>query len=574
MPAPAFSCARRWTCVSFVVLGISCEGTLPPPARVGSVRIVDPPASLQVGETVKLSAHVLDPSDDPLPNVAVYWGAVDTMVVHVDSLSGIARARTPGTTRIVASSKDKRDRVDIVVPPGPVIAFNTFVRDDLSPGDDVDEFTFPGTAGQQVNVLLQGTSGAAAQQFRVRVLGPAGNALDSVTSRGTDADPRGQAIEWLRLPQAGTYRVRVEGSLAGEKGTYQVMVQSVNTAPETAPATFTLGTTVTTETLLPGDVDTFTFSGSIGQEISVVFAAGSGAAADALRLWLLAPGGANLLFVQSNGDYTRAQTSGRIQLSQSGMYTVRVQGVDVRDQGPYQFQVARITRTPELTPTVVTADVEVKAETLAPPGDVDEFTFTVGAQREVNVYLQARTNASADTMLLRVLRPDLTAIDSVRSLGNDVGLEGRAISHLKLPAATYRIQVEGRKNTQGAYSFLVRTINLAPEAVPAAYTLGTLVTIEPISPVGDVDQFTFKGTDGDVLRIRFRPTSGSADDVMRLYLMLPNGGEHLYVQVTGNQLDQYVETTLPQTGDYRVRVQGINSTDDSGRYRFQISRTH
>lgn len=566
-PAPLFV---RLVCLAPLAFAAACEGALPGPARVGSVRIVDPPAVLQVGETVRLNAVVLDPSDDPLSNVAVYWGAVDTMIVVVDSVSGIARARSPGATRIVVSSKDKRDTLNLTVPPGQAVAFNTFVKDDLSLTDDVDEFTFQGIAGQQVNVLLQGTSGAAAHQFRLRVLGPGGNMLDSVTSRGNDLDQRGQAIKWLRLPQAGTYRIRVDGSLGGDKGTYQVMVEPINPAPETASPTLFPGTPVTTESLSPGDIDTFRFSGSAGQEINIFFLGGGSTAADALRLWLLAPGGTELLFIQSHGDYKAAQPSGRLQLTQNGVYSLRVQGTDAADQGPYYIHVVPISRTPEVAASAVTANVQVANEAIAPPGDVDEFSFAVTAQQEVNVYLQSRTKVRADSLLLRFLRPNLTAMDSVRSMGDDSVLVGRAISHLSLPPATYRIQVEGGRNTQGPYTFLVRTINLAPETALAAYTLGTLVSSETISPVGDVDQFTFRATAGDALRITFQATSGSGSDVLRLYLRLPTGGEHLFVQATGNQLDQVFDTVLPVTGDYLIRVQGLNSSDDSGSYKFQI----
>jgi hypothetical protein len=445
---------RRLAHLVLCAFAASCEGASLGPAPVGSVRIVDPPPSLEVGESVRLSALVLDPSDDPLSDVAVYWGAVDPTVVYVDSVSGIAHAVGPGTTRIVASSKDKRDSIDIVVPQGPRVAFNVLVADALSAADDADEFTFEGT---------------------------------------------------------------------------------------------------------------------VGQEISIPFLARSGSPADALRLRLLTPGRGEVVFVQSNGDYARAQGSGRLVLAQNGVYTVRVQGVDATDQGPYTFQVARIARTPEVAGATVSANVQVKTETLAPPGDIDEFTYNVAAQQEVNVYFQSRTNSRADTMLLRVLRPNLTVIDSVSSLGDDTGLEGRGIGYLELQPGTYRLQVEGSRHTQGAYSALVRTINLDPETALVPYALGTQVSSETISPVGDVDQFTFDGTTGDSLRITFRATSNSVHDVLRLYLIRPDGFEHVFVQANGAQVDQVFDTPrLTLTAPYRIRVRGLNSNDDAGGYRFQI----
>jgi hypothetical protein len=555
--------------VALLAFAASCEGPLPPPARVGSVRIVDPPAAIQVGETVRLGAVVLDPSDEPLTDVPVYWGAVDTMVLQVDSVTGIAHAHVPGTTRVSASSKDQKDRVNIMVPEGPRVAFNTVVPDQLGPADDADEFTFQGEQGQRVNVFLQGLSGMAAHRFRLRVLAPGGNVLDSVTSLGNDAALRPQAIQWLTLPQGGTYRVRVDATLSGGQGPYQLMVETVNPAPESAPAALVSGTPVKAEGLSPGDIDEFTFSGSEGEEISLVFDANSGSPADALRLRLLAPNGGEVVFVQSNGDYRDKQTSGRLRLPQGGAYTVRIQGVDTGDGGPYEVLFTRIDRRPEVAPAAVTADRVVGTDSISPPGDVDEFMFTVADSQEVNVYLQS-LGAAGDSLVLRVLRPDNTTPDTLRSPGGDTTLAGHAISHLKLAPATYRIQVEGGRKTQTAYRFLVRAIDLRPEEVPAAYTLGTVVDKESISPVGDVDEFTFSGTMGDVVQIAFRATSGSENDVLRLRLLAPAVGELLYVETTGNQPEQVFPATLPRTGVYRIRVEGLNSCDDSGRYRFKI----
>jgi hypothetical protein len=565
--------ARLLMCAAALALAASCERSVVLTPRVGSVEIVDPPASLPLGEIVTLNAVVRDASGELLQDRKVYWGTLDSTIVQVDSVTGIARAHNPGTTQIVASSEDKRQLLSIVVPPGALVAFNTFVTDDLSPADDVDEFTFPGTAGQQVNLLLQGLSGLPEHQFRLRVLGPGGNPLDSVTSRGNDLSKRGQAIKWLQLPQAGTYRVRVDATLGGAKGAYQFMVETIKPAPEKVPAAVSPGDSITAEALTPGDIDDFTYMGTAGEELSILFQAQSHSPSDALRVRLLAPGGAEVVFVQSNGDYPTRQPSGRLKLTLNGQYTLRVQGVDAEDQGPYLLQVVRINRKPEQVTDTLTSD-KVVTETIAPPGDVDEFLFRVAAQREVNVYLQS-LGAPGDSLMLRVLRPDSTVRDSVRSPGADPALEGRGIGYLSLSPATYRIQVEGGKRTQGGYKFLVRSINLAPEGgAKPAYTLGTTVSTETILPVGDVDEFTFTADSGNVLRIVFRATSGSANDVLRLYLVLPNGFDLLYASATGDQLDQTYETTLPQSGTYRIRVRGLNSNDDSGPYRFQILKIH
>jgi hypothetical protein len=572
MPQPLRFRARRWMCPAALALAASCERSVVLTPRVGSLEVVDTPASLPVGETVVLNAVVRDASGERLDDKKVYWGAVDTTIVRVDSLTGMARARAPGATKIVASSEDKHKLIDIVVPHGPFIALDSIVNDELGPTDDADEFRFVTPPGQQVNVLLRGLSGSATHKFRLRLIGPGGNLIDSITSRGNDLELRLQAIKWLPLAQGGEYRVRVDGNLGADKGTYQFMVQSIDPEPETARAEIAPGTVVANESLSPGDIDNFKFAGTVGQEISILFRARSGMARDALRLRLLAPNGGEVVFVQSNGDYPTSQPSGRLQFTQGGNYIVRVQGVDAEDQGAYQFQVVNINRGPEQAAVTVLGDSVVSGETIGPMGDVDEFLFTAATNQEVNVYLQSRTGLLADTMVLRVLGPTNARLDSVRSIANALTLEGQAISHLKLSAATYRLQVEGSKHTEGGYKFIVRPINLAPEVAPAAYSLGSSVTSERISPVGDVDQFTFFGTKGAVLRITFQATSRSSSDELGLYLLLPNGTQHVFLPATGAQTEQILNTTLPEPGNYLIRIQGMNSSNDAGPYRFQVTK--
>jgi hypothetical protein len=133
---------------------------------VGGVTIVSPPASIEVGESVHLSATVTTSSGQAITGARVYWGAEDTTILQVDSVTGVAHARAPGTTRVAASSEDMHAAVSITVPQGKRIGLNSIVDDELSVTDDADEFTFQTTAaGQEVNVLLRGRSGVAAQRF-------------------------------------------------------------------------------------------------------------------------------------------------------------------------------------------------------------------------------------------------------------------------------------------------------------------------------------------------------------------------------------------------------------------------
>lgn len=553
------------------VLAACDPGSIRLTPHVESVRLTAAPDTVQVGERAEFRAQVLDPSEHPLSGKPVYWGSSDPTILQIDSMTGVARARAPGRVQVAASSEDKYAEATVEVPAGPTIPLGTTKMDELSADDDVDEFTFNGNAGQEFNVMLQGNSGVAAHRFRLRLLSPGRSVIDSVISTGNDPGLRAQAIKWLPLPQSGLYTVRIDGNLGAERGSYRVLVEAINRAPEKAAATLTIPVSVTGESLTPGDVDTYTFSGTAGQEISVTFSASMGSGADALKLSVITPTAGNLVFVQYNRDYTRSQGSGRL-LLQAGTYTVRVQGAaDAEDQGDYNFQISIISRAPEVAASAVSLGTVVTNEQIAPLGDFDEFTVAIpSTTQEVNVYLQAPGGLAGDSLLLRVLSPAGARLDSVTSTGNNTDLYGQAISHLKVGTGTYRLQVEGGRNTRGTYKFQVRHINLAPERVlSSTVTYGTLLTTEDISPVGDVDQFKLHVPGNDRVAFSFQATSGKGADVLQLSVISPTDGELFYLKPTGDQPGQTETRTLPP-GDYVIRVQGVNSTDDSGSYRLQV----
>jgi len=458
------------------------------------------------------------------------------------------------------------------------IAVNTVISDEISPVGDMDEFTFLGSAREEFNVYFQAMNGTSSDRFELQVLDPRGNVIGEVDSSGDDETLLGQA-DWMRLPQNGAYRVRVEGAQGDEVGPYRFLVERIDLAPERAAPEITVGTVVTGEEVTPGDVDLFTFAGISGQERVLFFQAMSGSSADQLYLSLLAPSGDRVFYMLSEGnDYTlEGQASGRFQLAQTGTYTVRVEGSYHSDQGPYRFHIVPIDREPERIEPSITPGTPVSGEDIAPPGDLDQFTFTGALRQEVNVYLQFTNGASSDRMELRVLSPTGTVLADLTSDGDDRTLQGQAISRLRLPqAGTYRIQVEGAwSTTQGAYTFLVRPIDLEPEHMSSPeVSLGTIVTGEDIFPIGDVDHFTFFGTAGQAVNLYFQATSGSAYDELYLFLLSPGGDELKSIYSNGDDFllegQSSGRITLPQTGTYVVRVRGENSSNDGGTYRFQI----
>jgi serine/threonine protein kinase len=89
--------------------------TVEPPAPA-SVSI-SPFGSLRVGDTITLTATVLDGSGAPLVGAEVAWSSSEPGLAAIDSLKGQVRAYAPGTATIIATSGSKAARSQVTVLP-------------------------------------------------------------------------------------------------------------------------------------------------------------------------------------------------------------------------------------------------------------------------------------------------------------------------------------------------------------------------------------------------------------------------------------------------------------------------
>jgi len=454
------------------------------------------------------------------------------------------------------------------------------VSDELRPPGDADDFRFDGQAGQEINVYFQSLSGNSSQTLRLELYGPSSTyPIEAVASDGADQTLKGQGMGPIRLPATGTYTIRVEGYYGTEQGPYRFFVMPIATAPERIGRAITAGPVITGEDIAPvGDIDEFTFTGSKGQLVNVFFQATSGAASDDLYLYLLSPNRESLASLRSEGsDRTlEGQAMGRFELPLTGTYTVRIRGANPReDEGTYRFQVVPLSRSPESLPSQFTLGAVVAGESISPQGDVDEFSFTASAQQEINVFFQAQSGDPADFRLW-LLSSDGSTVGSISSTGTDATLERQGFGPIVISrAGTYRIVVAGYYGTEtGAYRFQVAPINLAPEHVNAAVTPGPIVSGEDISPVGDVDQFTFTATRGQAINVFFQAKSGLSSDALRLSIIDPAGRLVQSVFSDGNDLSlegqQSGRLVLSQDGTYIVRVRP-ESWGSRGPYEFRVA---
>ena len=158
---------------------------------------------------------------------------------------------------------------------GPVVAFGDTVRSNFDFGGDIDDYVLTGTPWELVDFTLipeHASTHGGMEVVTVSAIEPASGVMLGFTqSFGYYGSFTGVPIE---MPAAGTLRLRVcnfsNCSVENYTGPYTFSVNHAKAPPESRPAAFAIGDTLT-ESLESGrDVDEFTFDGTSGQVVDLV----------------------------------------------------------------------------------------------------------------------------------------------------------------------------------------------------------------------------------------------------------------------------------------------------------------
>ncbi|HEY6573925.1 MAG TPA: hypothetical protein VI029_03135, partial [Mycobacterium sp.] len=158
---------------------------------------------------------------------------------------------------------------------GAAVAVGDTVRSNYDYDGDIDDYVLTGTPWEMVDFTLipeHASMRGGMEPVSVRAIEPAsGTTLGVTSSMGYYGSFRGMPVE---IPAGGTLRLRVctlsNCPVEHYTGPYTIAVNHVNGPPESRPAAFAVGDTVT-ESLESGmDVDEFTFDGTAGQVVDLV----------------------------------------------------------------------------------------------------------------------------------------------------------------------------------------------------------------------------------------------------------------------------------------------------------------
>jgi hypothetical protein len=503
-----------------------------------------------------------------------------------------------GRYRLFLYAIDRRpEHVPAAIPSGVAVLGEALDR----PGD-VDEFTFDGVAGEQVDAFFQAQNGSPDDRLEMDVIDPAGVVYTAIHSTGTDTSLFRQVTGRFALPSTGTYRLRVTGydgyCAPGYRGPYQIFLHRVNGRPETVPDTLAFGDSLSGESLdLPGDYDEFhvTVPDSSGANLAFELDAPGG-----LTVTLINAATGSVVASASGGGRT---ATGRLSLA-PGTYIVRVDASVQYDnsvvRGPYRLWFYRFGLGPETVPDTLAIGDTVSGEEIEPWGDADAFRFYGVRGQHVNIGLQGLA-APGGTFQAWIHGPpgapeyQFAIVSSPSSSG---ALGDHQTRRLDLTATGwYHLTVFGAEGMgipadRGAYRFAVQSLGVAPEVAGSALVPGDSVTTESIDTQGDWDEFTLTAAPGQEVYVLFHgapiisvrdPTTGDSlaarlgwqYDKLVDPVRVPAGGQ---VKIAAYQPAAFVRFcydatcggVLPFVGPYAFRVVPLNRAPEMvpGTYAF------
>ncbi|HEV2800668.1 MAG TPA: pre-peptidase C-terminal domain-containing protein [Pyrinomonadaceae bacterium] len=286
-------------------------------------------------------------------------------------------------------------------------------------GSLVDEYTFNGTAGQQVTINMSSLNFDTV----LYLLNPSGTTV----AFNDDIDPnipnRNSRIVFT-LQQSGVHSILANSFAPEERGNYTLTLESSGTCNS---ATIAFNDTKT-GSLTGGDctndiendntfVDFYTFAGTAGQQISITMTATSGNLNP--YLYLLTPSGDILAEDDNGGGGTTARIpagTGFGRLPITGTYTIIVNTVLASQSGNYSVTLTKAgTDCPSIPVTVGATTNGALANgdcrLLEDGSFIDAYTFAGAANDQVTITMTSSTAGLVPVVFLLAPTGDAIAID-------------------------------------------------------------------------------------------------------------------------------------------------------------------
>jgi hypothetical protein len=386
-------------------------------------------------------------------------------------------------------------------------------------------FTFSGTQNQRVSVEVISSDFSGT----LSLLKPDLSVLAS-----TPVGPAGGFLDTTVLPVAGTgtYTFVVDPS-GVSTGALHFTAHDVPADPSVAITAG--GPPVTLTTTVAGQNAFATFTGTIGQKVSVLVS--NVLNVDPAELDLLNPSGSHAIAapvtVTSSGAWMQTVT-----LSQNGVYKILLDPL-LANAGSADVQLFNVPA--DLTGSI-TPGTPLTVTTTA-PGQNATYTFPGTINTRVSLNL---TGVTIDNLKVSILKPDGTNL-----IVKTVGTSGGFAEPVKLTVGgTYKVKVDPQSSFYGSVTVGVYVV---PADTTGPLTLGTPLTISTTVP-GQNATRTFNGTAGQRISFKFSAVTMAK---VKIIVKAPGTNPPTVLQHTVETSDDFVDPiTLPagRTGTYTVTI--------------------
>jgi hypothetical protein len=453
--------------------------------------------------------------------------------------------------------------------PGPERISATLVPGDTVTGEfidipgDSDAFAFQAQAGQWVNLCLEFIGPAySTSRLTATLTGPTGAVLGSVASFPDATALLPHTSRAIRVPATGAFTVRVTSDGPTTLGAYRLLVGPIDPQPETLPVVVPLDDSIVGESLdTPQDIDEFTVTLQAGDRLRPFVAGVTG-----LRVTLFNPDGSLHIGYYNFSD----------PMPVTGNYSLRVQGDDPIATGPYSLYLYHIDPRPEhFTGTLAAGDSNT-VEQVDRPSDIDSFPVRLPGTDAIAIRIRGALASSRSAIGLLAMNGTVLGgvqLELDQRDGTYLGLTGR-IPLAGPGSAALRVIPEPETAAGSPYSIIIDSISYGVETRSDTMVAGEVVD-EALAPVGDVDEYVFRGSINQSFNLTFDTLPGSFVPTL---LDLQHGDTvSLTVTHTAPMAGGGRETgrfDLPSSGFYKIRLRTpANGLDlaEQGPYRFTFS---
>lgn len=394
----------------------------------------------------------------------------------------------------------------------PVFPFDTPVQKTLNPGYSVDWYSIDGTAGQ--TLYFDGLGSNAGGSWYL--FGP-GN--ENLGSAGIGGDFE------ITLPRDGSYLVAVAGS-SPNPVPYSVQIVTF----ETPVTPLVIGATVSGTISEPGERDSYTFTGTVGQRL---YFNSLDRDFESINVRLLSPVGNNVSLWEIN----HSQNQGPFTLTQAGTYTLVVDG-NGSTVGDYSFRILDLSTA---TPMNLTSTL---AGSLSPRSKTEAYQFNGTKGQRISFDSISATSSEASWRLV-------TPANITVSAGNIT----TDIASAVLPeSGPMLLLFEGTVENNSPLNFQVRLSDISDVPV-ATVGLGQILsgTVSAANPVTS----TFNASAGTLIYFDSQDRTASG---VTVEFKDPTNAQFQNIGAASDA----GPFLLGKTGTYSVIVHG------NGNYRFRI----